>query len=212
MISTAELYQECLREHVLRMYKLFPGQIAAIEEKSGLRLAPDGSNTADSPQAVSRYLEAVHRTLGTVSLLTARIGIEKLFEAHERTVLEQAMRLELVQEELSQRGEELARSEQELRNQTRVLKAILRSMGDGVAVVDETGTLVLSNPAAEQILGSDPSGVALDRWTDHFGMYLPDLVTPYPTRDVPLMRAHRRESVNGVEVFLRNPRAHEGLW
>ena len=212
MISTAELYQECLREHVLRMYKLFPEQIAAIEEKSGLRLAPDGSNTADSPQAVSRYLEAVHGTLGTVSLLTARIGIEKLFEAHERTVLEQAMRLELVQEELSRRGEELARSEQELRNQTRVLKAILRSMGDGVAVVDETGTLVLSNPAAEQILGSDPSGVALDRWTDHFGMYLPDLVTPYPTRDVPLMRAHRRESVNGVEVFLRNPTAPEGLW
>ena len=61
-----------------------------------------------------------------------------------------------------QRAEELARSKDALEKQTRILQSILDSMSDGVIVADETGRLIVFNPAAEQVLKVDASD-ALDR-------------------------------------------------
>ena len=48
-------------------------------------------------------------------------------------------------------------------------------------------------------------------WNTHYGVYLPDTITPLPNEQNPLSRAIRGE-VSTVEMFLRNPELEEGRW
>src|SRR5262249_56242545 len=48
---------------------------------------------------------------------------------------------------------QIARSEQDIREQTQIWRAVLNSMGDGVMVADEHGTLLVFNPAPPPIIG-----------------------------------------------------------
>ena len=107
---------------------------------------------------------------------------------------------------------ELQQSQNELQNQTRILQSILDSMGDAVAVADEHGSLLLVNPAGERLLGAGIARGDQSEWTEHYGLYLPDQTTPYPTADLPLARAIRGESCDDVELYVRNPTLPEGRW
>ena len=69
--------------------------------------------------------------------------------AHARKVVEQKAAAETV----ARQQEALAQSEAVLRQQTKILQSILDSMGDGVIVADQTGKMVLLNPAARQMVG-----------------------------------------------------------
>src|SRR5712691_5471415 len=117
-----------------------------------------------------------------------------------------------INEELEARKKELKRSEEEMRNQTRILQSILESMGDGVIVADENGKFLLFNTAAEQILGIGPTDTTPDQWTERYGLYLTDTVTPYPPNELPLGRAIRGESVDSAEAFARHSRLPQGVW
>ncbi|HJZ95642.1 MAG TPA: GAF domain-containing protein, partial [Candidatus Solibacter sp.] len=148
-----------------------------------------------------------------VEQLRARIAaLEQLQEAHEKTVVEQATRLEQSLQELRERSREQAQSEAALRKQTRILRSVLDNMGDGVVVADENGRFLLFNPAAEQILRIGAIETSPVEWSARYGLYLPDKVTPYPPADLPLARAIRGESMSGVEVFVRHAQAPEGVW
>jgi len=59
------------------------------------------------------------------------------------------------------------------------------------------------NHAAERIIGSGPASVGIARWSEHYALFLPDKVTPYPNNDLPLARAIRGEPVTDVLVLLR---------
>ena len=106
---------------------------------------------------------------------------------------------------------DLRTAEQESRRQAGLLGAIMASLGDGVGVVDESGAFLLHNPAAKQLLGvgediDDPAA-----WQAHYGLYRPDGRTPFPVDELPLMRALRGESCDGVEMIIRNPQRPEGI-
>lgn len=111
-----------------------------------------------------------------------------------------------------QRAAEAARSEGALTDQTRILRSILDSMADGVVVCDERGRFLLFNPAAERMLGLSHGDLPPERWPEHFGLYLPDRVTPYPYEHLPLMRALRGEAVDRAEVFVRPASGPAGIW
>jgi PAS domain S-box-containing protein len=117
-----------------------------------------------------------------------------------------------INDELSARQKELTRSEEELGNQSRVLKSILQSLGDGVIVADENGRFLLFNPAAEKILGFGPTEGSPGDWSTRYGLFLPDKITTYPADEFPLARAMRGEAVDGAEVFVRNSKAPQGVW
>jgi PAS domain S-box-containing protein len=113
--------------------------------------------------------------------------------------------------ELSRQAEELSHSRQALEGQTLMLHSVLDSMSEGLVVADENGKFIIWNPAADKIVGLGAADVPSERWTAHYGVFLPDTVTPFPTEQNPLVRALNGE-VCSAEMFLRNSRLTEGVW
>jgi len=96
------------------------------------------------------------------------------------------------------------------RARTAALEPILQSVSDGVVVVDPDGVFILFNHAAERILGVGLLDVSPERWTETYGLFLPDRVTPFPAERLPLVCAIHGEHVREVEIFVRNPLLPEG--
>jgi signal transduction histidine kinase/CheY-like chemotaxis protein/CHASE3 domain sensor protein len=114
----------------------------------------------------------------------------------------------------SSQARELAKSDRKLLEQTRLLQCILDSMGDGVIAADMNGDFLLFNPAAKKMLGvgAVETATTTEQSSKLFGIFLPDMATPYPTSDLPLARALLGESVDGEELFIRNANILEGAW
>lgn len=92
-----------------------------------------------------------------------------------------------------------------LREQTRTMEAIFNSISDGVAVFDAEGKFMFVNPSGDRIVGAGMANTDPERWTDKYGVFFPDGVTPYPYDELPHMRALRGESSGETETFVRNP-------
>ncbi|MFO0954175.1 MAG: PAS domain-containing protein [Isosphaeraceae bacterium] len=103
-------------------------------------------------------------------------------------------------------------AERSLQETSALLRSILDNMADAVVVADETARLVEVNPAALRMFGRRVSPHRQVDWDAIRGVYLPDGVTPFPTEELPLARALRGESVNDVEMFIRDDDRPEGGW
>jgi len=113
--------------------------------------------------------------------------------------------------ELARQAEELARSRQALEAQTLMLQSVLDSMSEGLVVADERGKFIIWNPAAERIVGLGAANVPAEEWTAYYGLFSPDMVTPFPAEKNPLLRAIHGE-VSSAQMFLRNAELAEGVW
>jgi PAS domain S-box-containing protein len=98
----------------------------------------------------------------------------------------------------------------ELDRQKGILLAVIDSMADGVAVVNERGEFLFYNRAAEQLVGIKPQDVAPEDWSAHFGLYRSDRVTPFPVDELPLIRAASGQKQHEVEVYVKNPNKPSG--
>ena len=107
---------------------------------------------------------------------------------------------------------QLARSEDEFRQQSNLLQLVINSIREGVVAADTQGNFVLFNPAAENIFGLGSTDTLPDEWSEKYGFFLPDAVTPYPAAEIPLTRTIRGEAFDDVEVFTRHTAKPEGLW
>jgi PAS domain S-box-containing protein len=114
-------------------------------------------------------------------------------------------------EELTRQAEELIRSQQALETQKLVLQSVLDSMEEGLVAADEQGKFIIWNPAAARIVGLGGANVPPEEWGSHYGAYLSDTITPFPTDQNPLVRAIRGE-VCSAEIFIRNPNLEQGVW
>ncbi|GIF26928.1 hypothetical protein Ate02nite_96580 [Paractinoplanes tereljensis] len=106
---------------------------------------------------------------------------------------------------------ELRQAERESRRQAVLLAAVMASISDGVGVIDEHGEFILHNPAAREMIGVDHDTSDTTAWQEHYGLFRPDGRTPFPHDELPLVRALRGESSNGVEILIRNPARPEGV-
>ncbi len=105
----------------------------------------------------------------------------------------------------------LRQSQQAVQRQTDILQSVLDSLGDGVAVADALGRLVLVNPAAERIVGlrREAHGAC---WPDDVVFYRGDRRTPYPRDELPLARAVRgSDAGDGEEIYLEGA-GRAGRW
>lgn len=92
------------------------------------------------------------------------------------------------------------------------LYTVLDSLPDGVTLADDQGRIVFSNAAADRILGTEaPPDAPPHEWAEHFGVYLPDGKTSFPTDRYPLVRAVAGEETRGVEMLIRNASVPEGV-
>ena len=104
------------------------------------------------------------------------------------------------------------RVEEKLSSTNQILQSILSSMADAVIVADKDANFLVFNPAAERMFGKGAMAAPAREWSDHYGLYLPDKLTPFPPDQLPLARSIRGEDVNNVEMFVRNDKAPKGLW
>jgi PAS domain S-box-containing protein len=84
-------------------------------------------------------------------------------------------------------------------------------MNEGLIAIDLQGKFLLWNAAAEKMLGSAEASLAAEEWPERFGLYLPDTVTPFPSAQLPVVRALNGE-VSASEMFVRNRALPEGAW
>src|SRR5262245_48056494 len=121
--------------------------------------------------------------------------------------LEQALRAS--RDELEQK---VTRRTTELSRTNEILRSILSNMGDAVIVADKDNNFLVFNPAAERMFGKGAMQVQPAEWSQHYGLYLPDKVTPFPHDQLPMTRSIRGEEVDNIEMFVRHEKAPHGIW
>ena len=114
--------------------------------------------------------------------------------------------------EIKKAERELEQTTEDLRNQTHAMETIFNSISDGVVVADENGNFSIFNPSAERIVGIGGTDSGPDQWTKQYGIFFPDRVTPFPTGELPLVRAIQGEPSDEVEMFIRNSNVPEGVY
>ena len=186
----------------------FPEPLASIEEKIHRAGVWEGElvhRKRNGDTVVVASVWALHQSAKgqPVRVLESNTDITASKQAKERLAAQA--------KELSRQAEELARSQQALEAQKHMLQSVLDSMAEGLVAVDEQGKFVLWNPAAERILGRVLVNMATQKWAEHYGLFLLDTVTPFPTAQLPLVRAIHGE-VSSAEMFVRNPQCAEGVW
>lgn len=90
------------------------------------------------------------------------------------------------------------------------LRSVIDGISDGVVVAAADGRLSLFNPAAERILGAGLVEKGPEAWTEVYGVYLEDGVTPCPPDRHPLARAVAGESCRDVTLVVRNEKRPGG--
>ena len=91
------------------------------------------------------------------------------------------------------------------------LKSIIQNLADGVIVADRNGKFICFNKVAETVLGLGALDVSSDQWSQAYGCFQPDGVTPFPSHELPLARALTGEMVGETEILIRNPERPEGV-
>ncbi|GAT64775.1 signal transduction histidine kinase [Planomonospora sphaerica] len=133
----------------------------------------------------------------TAASLVARVLVAQVFVGVITVV---GLALALGRDERDELERQRVAAEKEVIAQAGMLSAIVESMHDGLAVVDEAGRFVMSNPAARWLLGAaGPLTVA-----DAYDLLHPD-GTPVGRRQLPYMLALAGHEVRGMDVLLRLP-------
>jgi len=115
--------------------------------------------------------------------------------------------------ELGSLNAQLAQSRTSIQDQAELLRSILDSIADGVTVADASGAIILLNPAGRALVGVEVEPAqGYERWSEHFGLFRPDGVTPFPADELPLRRALLGEPSDGVLMMVRNAALPEGRW
>lgn len=93
-----------------------------------------------------------------------------------------------------------------------IIKEALDNIPDGVIVADTNGSFLFFNRAAEQILGVGAAKTNPADWSDKYGCYLPDKMTPFPSEDLPLYRALKGQRVIDEQIYIKNRNRPSGVW
>ena len=100
----------------------------------------------------------------------------------------------------------------ELQEQTQLMETIFNSISDGVVVADDRGRFTLFNPSAERMVGMGMIAGGPEQWTDSYGIFHLDQVTPMAAEELPLVRAIGGMATDEKEMFIRNENKPEGIF
>jgi two-component system cell cycle sensor histidine kinase/response regulator CckA len=174
-----------------------------LQDKEYIRYENLTLETRTGPRVNVEFVSNVYRVNGK------RVIQCNIRDITERKLAEESFAAQA--SELARQAEELGRSRQSLEDKTLMLQSVLDSMSDGLVVTDERGKVVTWNPAADKLLSLGTANIDVQEWSHHYGLYLPDTVTPFPSNQLPLTRAIYGEASTAV-MFVRNPELAEGIF
>jgi PAS domain S-box-containing protein len=149
--------------------------------------------------------------IGRAGLVTGLVAIQRdvtSLKKTERALTQKNEGLIAAQIELAANAAALACSEEALRLKNRVLKSILDSMGDAVIVGDQDGSVLLCNPAAQQLFELQTPLSGDDRPVPAGAQVSFD-----PLRHLtPLANALRGESTDAAELLLEDAPGGKAVW
>ena len=115
-------------------------------------------------------------------------------------------------EQLKAENAQLKAANQELQNQLDLMKTIYDSLSEGVVASSTDGEFLLANPTAVNIAGMDTTDKPPEEWSETYGTFYPDTITPVPSSELPLVKAMQGMITDDVELFLRNQNRPEGVF
>jgi transcriptional regulator with XRE-family HTH domain len=93
-----------------------------------------------------------------------------------------------------------------------ILHYITKRMSDGVLITSTSGQFVVWNQRAKDLTGLEPPTTDPAEWTDLYGCFREDRVTPFHTEELPLVRAMHGVDSDNTPMFLRNPLLRDGRY
>jgi PAS domain S-box-containing protein len=183
------------------LHTRFPQPLRQIEHTLEVTGAWEGEllhRKRDGSQVTVWSVWRLHRDLrsGAPSVLESNTDITELKRAEKR---------------LEEQTAELAVSREALEVETTMLQSVLDSMSEGLVAVDQQGTIIICNGAAERVYGLGKTTLHAEDWSEHYGLFLDDSVTPFPHERMPLVRAIRGEE-SSTEMFVKNHLVPQGAW
>ncbi|OGG98817.1 MAG: hypothetical protein A2600_06775 [Candidatus Lambdaproteobacteria bacterium RIFOXYD1_FULL_56_27] len=143
--------------------------------------------------------------------LLERVFLSILTEKLKRTT-HKAEQYEGTKKALNLSQAELKHTERSLKTQEEILSSVLKSMSEGVVVIEPTDGALHVNAGFLKMVGQPQVPSDLRFWPEHLGLYLPDQLTLYPTQDLPMATALLGKMVQNQELFVKNPQVPEGRW
>ena len=114
--------------------------------------------------------------------------------------------------ELAEVTTQLEETIDDLQNRNNLMFTVFNSISDGVIVANEEGEFLFWNPVAEEIVGIGATVGDPEEWSETYGTFYPDEVTPIPSTELPLYKAILGETVDDIDIFIRNPSRPDGVF
>lgn len=92
-----------------------------------------------------------------------------------------------------------------VREEKDLMQAVLDCLPEGVHVVDATWTNVVVNKVTRPAFKVGDRMAVPDNWAELFMLYQPDMKTPVPTDQMPLVQAMNGNEIKDYEIFSRRP-------
>ncbi|MBA3309426.1 MAG: EAL domain-containing protein [Nocardioidaceae bacterium] len=146
------------------------------------------SGAIDSRQVFKRYRHADGHDVPavvSVSVINGADGSPRFAVAQAQDITEQLhMRRALVEQQT-------------------FTAAVLENLDSGIVSCDDTGTLMMLNRVARQMLPDHETVAGPEAWSEHFGLYRPDGVSLLPMTELPLYQALQGDVVRDCELVIR---------
>jgi PAS domain S-box-containing protein len=92
------------------------------------------------------------------------------------------------------------------------IDTVLNSIPEAVIAVDANGRITFTNRLAAGYFGKKRLDVDPQEWPEHFGFYLEDRQTHFPSQGMPLVRALAGEKVESEEMIFFPEEGEDGIW
>ncbi len=95
--------------------------------------------------------------------------------------------------------------EKENREKEVLLNAMIHSMNDGVALVNQLGELIICNEGLNRMIGIADNSSMLSNWQNHYQLFDPITKTPVIIEAHPLRQALKGKQISNKEYMIKNP-------
>ena len=114
--------------------------------------------------------------------------------------------------ELEDVTKQLEETIEDLQNRNNLMFTVFNSISNGVIVANEKAEFLFWNPIAEEIVGIGATEGDPEKWSETYGTFYPDEVTPIPSTELPLYQAVLGKTVDSMDIFIRNPNRPDGVF